>query len=238
VPDRFTISFDLSRESYLQAVRLLLDDAPEVTAAARRLRKKGLLTQWPTVPLICLLMFYMTRGEFAEPRLHILAAGLLGGAVGGLYMWYVASLPNYVKRVRTATIRAAAQTDASGFTGPTAITATDDQFTIRTRAGEAVLPWSSVGRVRTVPGYSLVQLAMGRAIIPDNAFKHSEKREEFLAEVRARVDLARLPSAERARRYLQGRDRPCPKCRYNHRDAAGEACPECGHRLSYEELTQ
>jgi hypothetical protein len=37
--------------------------------------------------------------------------------------------------------------------------------------------------------------------------------------------------SELLRRFLAGRDVPCPRCEYNLRDLAGDRCPECGDVL-------
>ncbi|MHC5023597.1 MAG: hypothetical protein ACYTGG_06755 [Planctomycetota bacterium] len=45
------------------------------------------------------------------------------------------------------------------------------------------------------------------------------------------VMIARPTDTDVLRAWLAGRDLPCPVCRYNLRDCAGESCPECGARL-------
>jgi hypothetical protein len=34
------------------------------------------------------------------------------------------------------------------------------------------------------------------------------------------------------RRFLHGRDVPCPSCQYNLRDLTGDRCPECGQAIA------
>ncbi len=41
---------------------------------------------------------------------------------------------------------------------------------------------------------------------------------------------------EHVRRFVAGRDVPCPKCDYNLRDLERGECPECGLRLTVESL--
>lgn len=38
--------------------------------------------------------------------------------------------------------------------------------------------------------------------------------------------------ADLMRRFLAGRDAPCPQCQYNLRDLDGSRCPECGEELA------
>lgn len=38
--------------------------------------------------------------------------------------------------------------------------------------------------------------------------------------------------SEALRRFLSGRDAPCPACGYSLRDLAGQICPECGLALT------
>jgi hypothetical protein len=236
VPESLVLSFDLTRDDYLAAVRLLLVDSPDLERVARQHRAKALKALWWIAPFPYVMIYLLTRREQVEIGIRLLTTALLGTLVSGMYGWYCAQLSTYLPKIRKAYWEHAQRTDVSTFCGPNILELTPAAFIARSTSGATAFPWSAVAHIKELPGFLVVYVPSAMEIIPDRAFASPEAKAAFTEALRHHADSARLPEPERIRRYMAERDLPCPGCKYNLRGIATDACPECGRQLRYAEL--
>ncbi len=94
--------------------------------------------------------------------------------------------------------------------------------------------WSHYFRVHDLPSF-IVLRGNGRGdFLPKDAMDPPNTASEVIDRIRARLDELQMSEPDRVRRYLAKHAAQCPRCSYNLQGTAGDACPECGHKLSIE----
>jgi hypothetical protein len=234
--DPLSVSYEFSRDDYLAAMCTWIDQGPAIHEVARAQRRRAVRSLRFSVPVMFLVCFWIPWRTPMDLELRIFGGVFIGATISGLYAMHIASLPNYVKKLRQQSHARVEQTDVGSLTGRQSIEIAPEHFIFRSPAAEFRLPWRSVRAITPLSGWSFIQLHDSLPVIPDRAFDSAASRDAFIAVFRERIEQARLPEPERIKRFLQDRDRPCPKCKYNLRNAATDRCPECGHHLRYSEL--
>jgi hypothetical protein len=236
VPEPLSVSFSFSRDDYLAAMRAWIDHAPEMDIAARQMRRKTLKSSWWAFPVMAVLAYMIPSRTPLDRELRTAGGVVMAAVLCGLYFMHLSSLGNYRKQVRKTSWERVEREDVSGFSGPLSATIAEDGLAFNGPNGGAAIPWQSVGDVREIGEWLFIRVPHGLPVIPASAFGSAESRAAFAASIRQHADTARVPEAERIRRYMAERDLPCPGCKYNLRGIAADACPECGRQLRYAEL--
>lgn len=96
--------------------------------------------------------------------------------------------------------------------------------------------WSHYFHVHDLPSF-IVLRGNGRGdFLPKKSLEPPTTARDVFDLIRERLDELQMSEPHRLRRHFAKHAAPCPRCSYNLRGSAGDACPECGHRLSIDEF--
>lgn len=234
--DVIEVSFDVTREDWVRANEIIVLESPSWEAAAARhrrsLRRQALLLA-PTLTLVGAMVVGNHLGPGTQARL--VGAGV-GAAFGGALIWALPRL-NFIDKQKRQALEHVRRADLSDFVGPTTVAISPQGALVRSRTRELRLAWDVAGVARAGEDF-IVHCAEGGAVVPRRAFASDEAAAEFLRRADEWWAAGQLPPAQRLERYLADREVACPRCRYPLRAVRGEWCPECGFKLSVEELVK
>jgi hypothetical protein len=224
-----SITFELTREDYLAAMRHYAEHSPYILDAARARRRASIKTG-----LISMLVVFIAIGMIIwrdpslERSLAIPAGAAFGLIVAGLYGWWGLSLSTHIAAVRRRYIAAAEEGDVSAFTGMITMELDEKGVRLCLPASDTRIAWDAIQGVWDLGDCILVEAAVHGGLIPKRAFATISQLEELarLVDDRARGAPQR-PAGRLAARLA---DEACA-CGYNLRGLSGLICPECGGRL-------
>jgi|GEM_PF-2175357 len=235
--DPIDISFELTRDDWLSATRLMFDlNLPAYIAiarAARRRRLRSMLFYGPLIITVASLYIgsrTSTRGMYVE-------GAIAGSILVGLMLMYFGSTRQDLAGFRRAAEHRAQHTEYGDFIGPQSLRADAAGITQRTRHREMRQNWTVFESVTEVGPYLLLHGSLATTVvIPRRAFPTPQAADDAAAALRRWLDAGRAPPAARIAAYLADRDLPCPTCTYNLRGISSDRCPECGAHLTIEAL--
>lgn len=239
VSPEHSVAFDASSADLAAFGREVISVDPtwKVFLATERRRQRWRLAA-ALIPLAgaCALLAAAAKGEMREERAGIYACILLAIGASSLWAW------NQAKTQIAGKLQNPYGDDESAsrtWRGTISVDLNSDGIRWRCEGVEVNECWSRVTRVDDLPScIAIPSLSGGVYLVPNAAFAAAEQRAAFLEFAQRSLATAGADEHSRIRAYPRVNDAKCPHCNYQLRGSRGNACPERGLRLSFENVPE
>jgi len=234
MPDRFDLSYEVTREDWLAVNEACMRESP-AWASARAQHRRAMRRQVLFTAPFCIVGAALFMGR-SQSTHGMYAEGACLGACFATFLYFALPRVNTVEKAKRTQLEQIDRMDLTDHTGTTTIAMDEFGVQIHSPHRQLKLSWKVVAPT-VAGGFVLLQYGgHDGTIIPARAFASEAAAAEFIDHAQRWWQIAQGPHAERLERYLADRDLACPSCKYNLRGMRGEVCPECGEPIKLDLL--